>query len=446
MPVHRPKDKHTEKRQRQRESEMQKQREQERQQQEGRAALKDALATYHRVRNILSRLPPELCREIYGYTLVCSTELIIVDNRNDRFIYMASIQGKSTEDKDLDRAVEFFVGTCPVSESKDVHSSILSHNVLSITSKYRLTPFMKLVNALSNINDLPRAQTASETDSHSKFEEPVLLHGLRIDTDADPTSDDIAGPNSDEGFDTSPLSDFQKGDCRLPGLRAFRILQPLMTLKRLQNIHIHLDQNVSEWTFGQAVFEGVGKENAGIPLVAAVIARLKELVLSSSKAPRFEVSLTIKGELLDDPPTTNNGDVSWLWDAPAEGELQRMKGYLEHRQKVDDFRLHYLKMEYASLKGLKGSSDFYDDPYDDFFDKAQLRSFVTQSQKLQEIRAQLEGLEIRQKPPEQDLALLERCYVSQVAADPEWEKKVEAMVKFKSFNTLCASLKEEGAY
>ncbi|MCJ1334435.1 hypothetical protein MMC10_011145 [Thelotrema lepadinum] len=439
----------------------------------GRRALQASLIQV--ARSVVDRLPSELTRIIYGYTLIAEKPLAILPNRSNiaRKIYAAQEPSK-TATREFDHAMRFFVYKHP--QPDNAHAYVFSHNTFEIASRKEAEALMSVFNGLA-----PAAR-------------PSSVYGIKVNVLNDPLSGDpkdkwwleaaewediedrIYIPSLLQEFQ---MEDFDKNDGLHPGLRAYRILKPL--LKHPYQLR-YLDINLQQYWETRPIFvppdiemgtydEKTGKhiEHAGLPMLAAVIGKLKDR-LRSAKGQAITVPTTkadevgylseiefdernerdddeLKGlhvNMLDKGTGPDAGgrpeerhlkvaieviseegreietaDISWLWASPSEAEHACMGADSEPFRHTKDglnrrYRLLYcywknpeIALEPGDPTDLPPPLHFEDEEYDE---------------KVQDCDRALAVLQKNEM-------LWERCRVARLAADPKWEEKVETLAK-----------------
>ena len=130
-------------------------------------------------------------------------------------------------------------------------------------------------------------------DLQEKGYNPIHIHRLDV----------VILPELSHSSDGADRNDFEAGDRKLPGVRAYRILKPLTELCRVGRLHITL-MSSSSIRRGYAA-------STSIVMIAAVIGKMQDLV----KVKEDWESFTVKIEV----PNSRRSywDVTWLWRPQA---------------------------------------------------------------------------------------------------------------------------------
>ena len=286
---------------------------------------------------------------------------------------------------------------------------------------------------------------------HSTF-----VHGLLIEGPYDPDQIDmnkrwfhIDNPNA-----PADPADYEDDDYPHAGLRAYRILKPLLDLPpRLHNLHIILRDNEE-----LNIYSGLGQKNA-VWLVAGVIAKLKELVILSTdfKSPRpfwaytpsvstktpkprsagvsghhnnqpggpatFEVS----HQIVHFPWKNPDEDITWLWDPPCGEEVALVERFERHLKKYNDFEKHGKEIE-SQLWHQHQISIGYRSYNNPSLPPAAL-SLMHQGRDNHDRQMELAVRMDRIQGLGDEKGLGDRVRVQIRARDPNWAEKVEAIAK-----------------
>ena len=339
------------------------------------------------------RLPLELKREIYAYTLIANNPVALTEDFEDWFqetLQYTPLERRNRADQELERALRFFIRSSRAPDKGFAHAYFLSHNTFYIHSK-RGAYFL--------------ADQASYLSTEGHF---TFVYGIKAEIPHDPmTMDpDLEDDNMIEnpGAPVDP-DDYEEGDGNHPGLRAFRVLRPLLELPSLRNLHIVLREGYD----CEVIFRGVGQGNAGIHIVAAVIAKLKAMVLAASTTPNFKVDL----QVINGDDIYEEDDISWLWYLMSRAERRRAEEVLEHRRKTEDLSTQ-ASIARRNIEWNMGE-----------FPRAQLQADK------ERLEVELADIRSRFTSQENDGQLLEQLVVTQLAGDPEWEKAAEALAVYQ---------------
>ncbi|MCJ1327558.1 hypothetical protein MMC10_004229 [Thelotrema lepadinum] len=362
-----------------------------------------------------SCLPAELRDQIHGYNLVSSRPVCIEATEDGHLKYQWR-EYPEVANKMLSQAMKFYVWSDEGAHSNEALAYLLSHNTLIVQNKTSAKALVSTNQSLSKAG-------YSAYPLRIKVQVPPDPYVNWLETGDD---DDIER-NHQIALDDN---DFETGDRRRLGLRAFRILSPLTKLSRLHEIQVILQWNVEMDEDSLVV---VGRENPAIRMFGAVIAKLKNLVAASSNGLEFKVIEIYQHDFedkeLDDyyygesseneDDAAVEKDLTWVWNAPSEEECRRMKKHAESRKKADAMRVRIWEMNRAISNCHGHFKSRYRKDHGAKLGEEKER-LETQVEKLM---SQIQGL-----PPTEQCSV-ERCYVSGLAADPNWEKAVEIIAK-----------------
>ncbi|MCJ1334282.1 hypothetical protein MMC10_010990 [Thelotrema lepadinum] len=297
------------------------------------------------------------------------------------------------KDNELESAADLLIWGDPEEEGiNDAHSFFLGNNSFLLptrSSSQRLT---------ENVRKLSEAGFSNR------------VHGLVVWVAHDPNPHDR---EDEEEEDVWQCEDYDDEDNMAPGSRAFRILRPLTKLQRLQALHIILREDNAGFLLG---FGAPHHHSEGLPKVAGVIAKLKETVLAGSRSPKVEVShqIVIEDRVVD------QSDITWLWNAPSQAEMEYMEGRENLARLEDELRLmlSHLRDERIGLRmGLRDSRGRKELAIEAIVQKEQgLKEQLEKSSVLLERMSML------------DPTLRDRFLISKIAADPAWEKTAEGLL------------------
>ena len=214
---------------------------------------------------------------IFKYTLIARKPVIVNDVDRSFKLYDANEASKEAN-RELKRALLFHIlGTASIkSFVNDAHSYFLAQNAFVVSNKGGSN---SLVETIKNL---------------SSAENPACVHNLQVTVPCNPDIEEVE--NLGRGL---RMPDFEPDDKYHPGLCAYRILKPLLNLKWLQNMVICLKDNYN----GNRIFEGFGTGATnpidcyqGLPMIAAVVAKLMDLVFASNPATSTrEIAITGRG-------------------------------------------------------------------------------------------------------------------------------------------------------
>ena len=381
--------------------------------------------------HVYSNLPPELCHEIHKYTLTAS-EAVRLEATGDCHL-QCRWREPMAERQLLWRAMNFYAWC---DRANDAKAYLLSHNTFIIKNKASANALLSTVQSLSEL----------EYAAH--------IHGLKVIVSPDPINsaeDDWDDEDSAGREDRTDIGDedFENDDWRYFGLRAFRILNSLTKLPWLHEVNVIMQSSVEM----DEVLLQVGRENPATWMFGAAIAKIKDLVAASSKGWKFKVrQLCVEDEDEldedsdndddnygndededddvddeededdddDEEDGDNDNDLTWVWNAPSEEDLKRMKKYTESRAKADKIHLRIAEMDRA----IHRDADEWDSGRHRkiHYDKLK-QERENLNKKLKELMSPIEKLSSEEQ------RLVERCCVSEMAADLNWEKAVETIAK-----------------
>ena len=240
--------------------------------------MKHSKRLLNKIHKCLSNLPLELVHEIYKYVLVAEKPVVLLQRGGTDLVYKWR-ELPEREDRDCEIAFELLVYGPLAVNWHDTYAFFLRSN----TFKIRTGRISELL--MASIQELCKAGY------------PAYLGGLIVDVPYDANN---------AGFFMDP-KDHDKNDNRDPELRAFRILRTLLPLDRLHTLHVLVKNDRK----GREVFFVGASKNPNIEKIAAVISRLRSLVLSTSRAPDFRVIIQKYHRFMD-----NSGYDRALRDSP----------------------------------------------------------------------------------------------------------------------------------
>ena len=331
-----------------------------------------------KAKKILSRLPLELQQEIFRYLLI-STQSIDVADKGSILNRYEPKEASRAANEELRRTANLLLGLPEERYGKLPHLAyawFLGNNKFSIGSKNSANA---LVEATQTVSD--------KLSGNNKEIYPRSVYGLYVNVPHDPFvgisthSQDVGDPH-----------DFEAGDPVHAGLRALRILKPLTKLDHLRFLSITLrDYRLEEY-----IFQGIGESNnSGILLVAAVIARLKELMDASLHSSQFRVSCVL---VHGHGGYGGFDSMNWLWEPLSEADRSRVEHYMEY------------KLEKRNIL-------------------SRMEDSRARKEEKKKLEAQLGALKSQFGRIGKDGILLERWRVSDIAANPKWEDEAEMFVK-----------------
>ena len=356
-------------------------------------------------------------------------EIIKEDHGGFHTAYKIAFQRAETN-KGFKAATHFLIrapwAPCPA----DAHAYLLANNTIQVGSKRAAN------HLVSTINQLRR------TDHLSAF-----VYGVKVEVPLDepwklPKRQEWETPPTTPEHPCGEDDDFEPGDGQgRIGLRAYRILKPLLELPpRLQKINII----IQAWHLGDtlwAIYQGVGQKNPGLPLVAAVIAKLKARLapgmmeyeeldergkmkdrsfygsrsssMSITSEDHFYMTKNFRvgfrsyepGKWANFASVDEGHDIDWLWKVPSDEEMARMEQY--HPITTKDYKeAEREKWGLANtLTRLKNDPEVRQPHTRVALERPELAKISTIQQKKERIQADL--AEVRGKA--KDMQLYERC-------------------------------------
>ncbi|MCJ1324762.1 hypothetical protein MMC10_001424 [Thelotrema lepadinum] len=254
---------------------------------------------------VLSNVPTEIRREIYDYTLIAERPIQLRKDGQLKALYWWKERSREANQQ-LKRASDFYLWADPTLDYKEVHDYLLSHNTFHVRNKVGADNFVKAIEVLSKAG----------------FE--TTVHGLNILIDGSEVTQELA----DEGLRMHPNAKDYIGVARgCTAFGAYRMLKPLTRFDRLRNLHITLREARRGWPFFHIPFHDA------YVVVPAVVAKLKELVLASSKTPTFKVTQ----QIAYGTKVAEENDISRMWNPRSSSKEQRNK-HVEMFRDMEMFR------------------------------------------------------------------------------------------------------------
>ena len=342
--------------------------------------------------HILHKLPPELRAEVYQHTLIAKRTVQIrdkIDTSSGLPYYFQERPAKLNAD--LKRALSFHSKGVHTNLSHEAHAYFLQHNKFVVRNTVSANALVKV------LDDLSRA-------GH-----PTSIFHLCVRT---PLPQELynGGNDSDGRIGSIQETDASYGprDHHLPGPGNYRILLPLLKLQRPpQNFTVITNMGSYNPAPGNHHF------NNAIEYVAAVIAKLKDMVMEGSNSASFSI--------YDSPSVWNKKeDYNWLWETPNEAEKAQMNQYLADRQELEGLLRHVegLRCALHPRRARTGGRPISS------IDKSRSRASLIEEKK--DLGTKLSEISIRMKPFLMNDKLADRCRVYELAMDPNWEAKVES--------------------
>ena len=245
----------------------------------------------------LSNLPLELAHEIYKYVLVAKNPIDLVHSGGTNLVHKWH-ELMDQETRDCEIALQLLVYGPLAVNGHDAYAFLFRSNTFRIRTRRVSELLMISIQELCDVGY------------------PAYLKGLIVDVlpDAD-----------DAGFLIEP-KDYDKNDNRDPESRAFRILETLLPLRRLDTLHVLI---TNDRKGGETYFIG-GSRNPSIEKITAVLSRLRSLIFSTSKAPDFKVIMqkdygltntSEEGRVLNEVPL-QACDITWFWHLPSPNKME----------------------------------------------------------------------------------------------------------------------------
>ena len=428
---------------------------------------------YERLAGAIGNLSVELQREIYKHCLVVKAPVAATDEGYEIVDYEGDIESETR--KGLNAAALFLIHASWAPNPADAHTFLLAHNTVHIGSKRAARRLVSTLQQLSFRNH------PSTCDSHplSCHNHPsAFVYGVEVEVPLDepwrPKKRKERKPWRSPREVIDPLyprgeeDDFEPGDGKgRIGLRTYRILKPLLKLPpRLRKVCIVIQEWISRrdsLLMEHTVYRSFKFKHAGLPLVAAVIAKLKARLApgvvdyveldergrwrvrnaDGSSSRSTSANSDDKGYLtktfrvtdrmyMPDQDEENrfgdvddNPDIDWLWKVPSDEEMALMETY--HPISIEDFK------EAESQAGsLEFALNWLEDDLEmtNTWTQGRVSEWApvgTPQQRKERMQTMLS--ERQEKVDNRNL--YERFRVQKMAMDPEWEDKAEALARQK---------------
>ena len=360
---------------------------------------------WEQARSIFYRLPIELSREVYQFTLRCRAPLVILNEELQMGPYLVDEACTDVDSKSYQNALNFFIlHASSINERDDAEIYVLGNDCFHIHNRAGATHFARIVERLSTVD------------------KPVLVRSL-IPYIACDKGDD--GPESCPDYDGVPAdsADYYPDDNRRTGLRAYRVLKPLLGIARLQQLFIRIYDQTGGRNFPKVRII----RNKIIPMLAAVIAKLKHTVSTTRLALQNTNSCFVVY-------IGNDVNISYLWDAPDEQDMAKWEEYTNMRARYKELNRCMQRSFYWRARHLQqdikapGMLQYHIDTIS-LLNCAPMRS---EWEEMQSKRLAASQLYESMSTVSKDFSLYwgwDACFVIKLAAEPDWEEKVEALAK-----------------
>ena len=342
------------------------------------------------------RLPGELRSQIYEYTLIAEKPIIVWETLSFNTYFWR--ERCERENREGELAMKFLIWNSPGADWNDAHAFLLRNNTFKIQTKACSELLVKHVSSLCELG----------YSTHVKSLVVQIPH------------DEIGNESEDVGVFIDP-KDYEEGDNKAAGLRAFRILKPLLELPRLDSVQIVLRQH----KHGNRIFLRCTQTNPGLERVAAVIARLRDLVFATSRAPKFEVLL----QDINRNMVWGTGNIARLWEALNPAETERMRQWTHILQQLGKYESDCTRIRRLSEgRKLQGESKSGGEDRMDGWIK-----------EIQKLRIRIDDLHRQHRQfilRKQNYDSRNRYHVARMARDMNWEQQVELISKMPTLEEL----------
>ena len=234
----------------------------------------------------------------------------------------------------------------------------------------------------------------------------ITLPHFTEDSDSRSTDTDMTG-DSDIQSKAIHVNEDGVNDHHLGGPRGYRTLRPLLSLHPPQHLTI-----LGDLRDGGIVgpYPGNLHFTCALEYQAAVIARLKDSVMDSSKSATFAA--------IDHHPVGGKEeDSTWLWEALNADEQAQMERFMADRRKFDKVTTRLG----AIVSILEPERYWWSNPV-----HIGRKTKAKLARERENLERSFEELALRLKPLAMNSTLVKRCRVHELASDPEWETKVES--------------------
>ncbi|MCJ1323918.1 hypothetical protein MMC10_000580 [Thelotrema lepadinum] len=223
--------------------------------------MKHRKKALRKLQSHFAKLPLELRQEIYEYVLVAEKPILALDEDKTEPVYVWE-ENSEEEAQECKIGLDFLVWNS-ISDWQDAYAFFFRNNTFEIQTRY-MSEFI-----VKEIQELCEAGY------------PAHMKGLIVDIPCDA----LSAESKSAGYLTD-FKDYDEDDNGEPDLPAFCMLKPLLQFERLGRLKIIIRDVNKDWE----MFVGSASRIETIERTALAVSKLCERVVSTSKAPRLEIS------------------------------------------------------------------------------------------------------------------------------------------------------------